>query len=94
MGRTFVDDEKVTKAALACARMCRDTNAGILKYIGYDLDEKPIFALILVDGTESTQGVIEAIENAEAKWESETETETFPDSALRRLWNQLRPHRN
>lgn len=96
MGRTFTDDAKVTKAALACARMSRETNASIVKFIGHDEDGTAKFAMILVDGPETTQSVVDVLNAAEERWESETETETFPTehSWLQRTWQSMIPSRN
>ena len=96
MGRTFTDDAKVTKAALACARMSRETNASIVKFIGHDEDGTAKFAMILVDGPDTTQSVVDVLNAAEEQWDTESETATFPKepSWLHQVWQSMIPSRN
>lgn len=63
-------DEGVRMELTDYFALMRESNAGVMKIIPRDKDDKPMGAAIFVDGPEADE-ILAAVEAVEAKWENE-----------------------
>ena len=50
--------------------LAKETNAGVIKQIARDKEGLPLAAVIVTNGTEETQEILDAVEKIEKGWDS------------------------